>query len=110
MMEMFLETIKAWTDLMYPNPSLAHNYIHGHKNSTSAGPLQLRFLSHMLDLWTNQLTWFKSHVCGQQSRADETSSWVQDREEKGPGFCCLHIRLITVEFHLHHGQSIFVCL
>jgi len=50
MMEMFLETIKAWTDLMYLNPSPAHNYIHGHKNSTFAGPLQLRFLSHMLDL------------------------------------------------------------
>ena len=49
-MEMFLETIKACTGLMYPNPSPAHNYIHGCKNSTSAGPLQLHFLSHMLDL------------------------------------------------------------
>ena len=30
-------------------------------------------------------------------------------EGKGPGFQCLHMRLIAVEFHRHCGPSMYVC-
>ena len=34
---------------------------------------------------------------------------AQDRRRKGPGFHCLHMRLIAVEFHPHHRPSINIC-
>jgi len=37
------------------------------------------------------------------------SSQAQEMEGKGPGFHCLHMRLIAVEFHRHYGPSIYVC-
>ena len=35
---------------------------------------------------------------------------LREGGEKGPSFHCLRMHLIVVEFHWHHGPSIYVCI